>query len=286
MGFGVEDESGWLHFVTLHNFPYAEKMKERELKTVFPVDTVLAIREPYVKMSADAIKCHTRIDSPSDLVFLEPEDPIVVNSSWKTGPRPFPYTKLTDAEWKAVGNEHFKAKEYFATVVAYTSGLRQNPSFTTLRLNRALSYLRLRNFAAALSESQEILSIADLDKDSKLKALYRAGQASYGQADYVGAREWYEKALVEDPNHKDTIAGIERCGHRMKERETGECVMTALVNPSDAGFVRQDIADYQGPIEVVPMEGRGGGRGVIASRNIKMGELLVSFFCHAQLSSS
>jgi tetratricopeptide (TPR) repeat protein len=232
-------------------------------------------------MSTDKTRCHTRIDSPSDLVFLEPEDPLVVNSTWKTGPRPFPHTTLTDAEWKAVGNEHFKAEEYFAAVVAYTSGLRQNPSFITLRLNRALSYLRLGNFAAALSESEEVLSTRDLEKDSKLKALYRAGQASYGQADYLGARGWYEKLLVEDPNHKDAEAGVERCGRRMKERKTGEYDMAALMKSSHTGFERHDIADYQGPIEVAPMEGRGGGRGVVATREIKMGELLVRFLSNA-----
>lgn len=110
MGFGVEDENGWLHFVTLHNFPYTEKMKNRELRAVFPIDTVIAIREPLVKMAPDEKTCHTRVDSPSDIIFLEPDNPIVANASWQTGSRPFPYTVHTDVEWKAIGNKHFKAE--------------------------------------------------------------------------------------------------------------------------------------------------------------------------------
>ena len=41
---------------------------------------------------------------------------------------------------------------------------------------------------------------------------------------------------------------------------------------------RLDVASYTGPIQVESLAGRGGGRGVIASRDIQAGDLLVYRF--------
>lgn len=139
-----------------------------------------------------------------------------------------------------------------------------------------LSYLRLGNFAAALSEIQAVLSIPDLDKESKRKALYRAGQASYGQGDYISAQEWYEKCISEDSTFTDARTGIANCKRRIKEQDSGEYDWVALYKASQFRCPRLDVASYRGPIEVVPMDGRGGGRGVVSARDIKAGELLVS----------
>lgn len=265
----MEDQNGWADTVFLHNFPYAECINNEELDMTFPVNTVVAIREPYHKSG------YISVLSPSDIVFLEPGDPIISGASWKTGARPFPQTTRNGAGWKVIGNRHFRAHEYFAAIIAYTFGIRQDPGFIDLRLNRALSYLRLSNFPAVIGETTDILKQPTLKKDSKIKALYRAGQAAYGLGDYQGAIQYYQGCLTEDPNLQDAKAGIGKCNQRIKEKETGDYDWVSLVNQAAVPSSRIDIADYTGPIQVVPMENRGGGRGVVATRDIKTGELLV-----------
>jgi hypothetical protein len=165
-------------------------MCNAELDTVFALNTVVAIREPYLRQADVGDSCYLPIQSPSDFVFLGHDDPIVASISWKTGSKPFPQLSRTDEEWKALGNQHFKAEQYFAAVVAYTFGLRRNPAFVALRLNRVLANLRLGRFDLAFADCKKVLDAFEIDKESKLKAVYRAAQAVYGQGDYHVARDW------------------------------------------------------------------------------------------------
>jgi hypothetical protein len=271
---GIEDQNGWAMGVILNNFPHTETMSNEELETLFPLNTVIAIREPYPTAVVGRDNACISIDSPSDFVFLEPGDSVVSGIAWGTGNRPFPQTTRTGSGWKELGNQHFKSKQFFAAVIAYTFGLRQSPS-VDLRLNRALAYLRLGNFTAALGDAKDALQSPSLDKNSKLKALYRAAQSSYGRGDYASAIEYYGGCLVEDVNAVDAKLGIKRCGQRIKE-QTGQYDWMDIFEQQRFKSPRLDVSEYQGPIKVVSMKNRGGGRGVIATRDIKTGEVLVS----------
>jgi hypothetical protein len=262
--------------VILNNFPHTETMSNEALDTLFPLNTVIAIREPYPTATFERDSACISIDSPSDFVFLEPSDSIVSGIAWETGNHPFPQMTRTGSEWKEFGNQHFKSKQFFAAVIAYTFGLRQSPSFVDLRLNRALAYLRLGNFTAALGDAKDALQYPALDKNSKLKALYRAAQSSYGRGDYASAIEYYSSCLAEDTNTVDAKLWIKKCGQRIKEKQTGQYDWADISEQEMSKAPRIDVSEYQGPIQVVSMKNRGGGRGVIATRDIKMGEVLVS----------
>lgn len=129
---GIEDQDGWVHTVDLHNFPYTDKMTNFELETLFPLDTIVAIREPYPQRAHIARKSHIPVYSPSDFILLEPNNPIVSRISWNTGNRPFPQATRTREQWKVLGNQHFKSKAYFASLIAYTLGLKCDPTFVVL----------------------------------------------------------------------------------------------------------------------------------------------------------
>jgi len=273
---GIEDQNGWAMSVLLHNFPHTETMSNEELDTLFPLNTVIAIREPYPTAIFGRRNACIAIHSPSDFVFLEPGDSVVAGIAWKTGNHPFPQMTRTGSEWKEFGNHHFKSKQFFAAVIAYTFGLRQSPSFVDLRLNRALAYLRLGNFAAALGDSKDVLQYSALNKNSRLKALYRAAQAAYGRGDYADAIEYYNSCLSEDTDAADAKLGIKKCGQRIKEKRTGQYDWVAMFEQEMSSKApRIDVSEYRGPVQVVPMKNRGGGRGIIATRDIKMGEVLV-----------
>jgi tetratricopeptide (TPR) repeat protein len=275
---GIEDQNGWVFLVNLSNFPYADRMSNTELDTVFALNTVIAIREPYPRQADVGDQCDLTIQSPSDIVFLGPDDPIVEGISWKTGFKPFPQLSRTDEEWKALGNQHFKAEQYFAATVAYTFGLRRNPAFVALRLNRALANLRLGRFDPAFADCKKVLDDVQIDKESKLKAVYRAAQAIYGQGDYDTARNWYTRCSEVDSSFQDAKVGINKCEQRIKEKETGDYDWVHLWEHGLVPGIELDVADYKGPIQISAVGNRGGGRGVIASRDIKIGELLVRRF--------
>lgn len=135
-----------------------------------------------------------------------------------------------------------------------------------------------------LGDCKDVLSVPNLDKESKLKALYRSAQAAYGLGDYTAAIEWYSKCTAEDTSFKDAELGIDKCNKRIKEMETGEYDWVHMWKHGLVPGYQLDVAEYRGPIKVVPMENRGGGRGIVASRDIKIGELLVSSVLYLILS--
>ncbi|PVG03751.1 hypothetical protein CPB86DRAFT_778842 [Serendipita vermifera] len=274
VAFAIEDTKGWSQMVSLYNFPGTLTATGVELDTIFPLFSVIAIREPLVKMALAGSDSHIRIDSPSDIIFIKPSDPISKRSSWTTGSvSPFKMAQSMTA-WKARGDEHFKAKQFFAAVMAYTYALEKDPLQITIRLNRCLAYIRSESFAYALRDAKKVLGLDDLTKSDKIKALYRGAQAEYGEARYEEAKEWYIRCLEEDPNLNDAKAGCRRCEARMKEKK-GDYDWKPLFDGALSPAYRPDIAEFQGSIAITPLSHRGGGRGVTATSDIGVGELLV-----------
>ena len=278
MTFGVEDTNGWAQPVSVYNFPGTYDASGPELDTIFPPGTVIAIREPYCKMGLVADHSHIRIDSPSDLVILEPGDPLLSNLRWATGNRQLPVLGRSAAEWKVVADRHFKAGEYFAATVAYSYALRRSSTLHTLRLNRSLAHLRLGNFAAALHDAQIALESPKITQDERVKALYRSAQAEYGQGHYENAKVLHQKCLAISPELKDAQSGILNSERRIQEQSTGTYDWARIFVESKSESWNSDISEFVGPVEIAAMEHRGGGRGVRATRDVKPGELLVSYF--------
>jgi tetratricopeptide (TPR) repeat protein len=274
--FGVEDTNGWTQTISIYNFPGTQNANTRELDTIFPLFTVLAIREPLARMGLASDHTNIRINSPSDLVFLKPQDPSLSNAKWESGRRQFPIMARTTQEWKDVADTHFKSKEYFAAIVAYSYGLRRSSSMmVVLRLNRCLAHLRLENYPAALRDAQAVLTSEGLLDAEKTKALYRSGQAKYGAGNYDAARGWYRKCLELSPKLADATNGIQNCNLREEEHNKGAYDWKAIFDQTSRKDAKVDLADFIGPVKIVEMTHRGGGRGVVASDNIKAGELLV-----------
>ncbi|PVG03766.1 hypothetical protein CPB86DRAFT_748218 [Serendipita vermifera] len=276
VSFGVEDTNGWAQLISIYNFPGTQNANTKELDTIFPLFTMLAIREPLARMGLASDHTNIRIDSPSDLVFLEPSDPLLSDVTWGSGEGQFPTTTRTTQEWKDVADTHFKSKEYFAAIVAYSYGLRRSPSMAVaLRLNRCLAHLRLENYPAALRDAQAALAFEEVSDADRVKALYRSGQAEYGAGNYDAARTCYQKCLELNPELADAAKGIQSCDLREEERTTGVYNWKAILDQTRRKDTKVDVANFIGPVEIADMSNRGGGRGVIATRDITAGELLI-----------
>ncbi|KAG8931579.1 hypothetical protein FRC02_002507 [Tulasnella sp. 418] len=218
-----------------------------------------------------------RVDSPSDIVFVSDGDPILDGIRWQSGSTlPKVQRRPTTLEkWKALGDQQFREKQFLGAVLSYTEGIKLDATNTALLHNRAMAYLRLEFFSRALNDCRSALQLSGITDQDSVKALYRAGRALYGLGDWTGAKACFEDALKVNEAEKESRTWSAKCDARVREQETGDYEVVGIYRRSKSEGVRVDVADFVGNIEVASMKSRGGGRGVVATRELKAGELLV-----------
>ena len=237
---------------------------------------MLAIREPTFKAPTQGDNPLVRVDSPTDITFVAHNSPLLHDITWKTGeavPRA-PSMPDTLETWQQRGNEHFKASQWFLAALAYSYALALDPAAVAARLNRAEAYLKLSYYCGAQYDAQRILAMPSVPPAHRAKAIFRQGKTQYGRKQYADA----ERSFVQwQQDHVgDTAADpwIEKCEERQQELQTGQYNWLELYRTAQSK-IRLDVADYVGPVEVSRMADRGGGRGVITTRDVQAGELLV-----------
>ena len=99
---------------------------------------------------------------------------------------------------KELGNDAFKAKDYTKAISYYDEALKQTPNEHAIYGNRAMAYINLKNFDAALKDAESAIKI----KPDWEKGWYRKGSALQGMGDYAGAQEAFEQSLKISPNNK------------------------------------------------------------------------------------
>lgn len=272
----VEDTNGWAEKVTLYNFQGVQDAKPNELDTIFPFNTMMIIREPYVKMEFGTDGHHIEIQSPSDLVILEPGSPFLSEVEWKTGQKEHPNSTRTGTQWKKLADRHVMAKEYFAAAVAYSNALHIEPSLVSAWINRSMANIYIGAFAAAQRDAQVALKDEKLSTADRIKALCQSARAAYSQGDYESSMRSFLDCSTLEPTHREAKEGVRNCVRRLKEVRKGDYDWKNLFERASSGATRLEVADYKGPLKVTEMKNRGGGRGVTATGDIKPGELLVS----------
>ncbi|KAG8909175.1 hypothetical protein FRC01_007094 [Tulasnella sp. 417] len=277
--FGAEDSAGDVVMISLYNYPGTIGAKIDALDALFPLGTVLAIKEPTLKTSAaEGSVPHVRVDCPSDVIRLTSEDPLSSRTTWRTGERvPLaPEPPRTEDGWKALGNKYFQSGWFTSAAIAYSTGLRRTPFSQVLRLNRAMTYLKLGHAGAALSDCSHALGQQELPSSLRVKALYRKAQALYGLGRWAEAETAFEATASEFPSEAASCEPwVERCRKRRQENETGSYNWLEMYAASLSKARRLDVADYKGDIEVVAFPTRGGGRGVIVTEDVTAGQLLL-----------
>ncbi|KAF8580587.1 hypothetical protein K439DRAFT_1393632 [Ramaria rubella] len=273
----IEDPEGDVRLLCLYNFPSMIDAGPEDIDAIFPVGTIIAVREPYLKTSLHGENCFIRVDSPSDTYFPDPGSEMLRGITWRYGSTipGAPRCPVTASGWKEVGNKHFKASRWLAAAVAYTRGLNLDPSVIVLQANRAEVYLRLQYFSAALSDAETVIGSSHASNEIRYKAVFRAGKASYLQENFEKAIYYFQTALGYNTNDNDAKAWLRRAHARDAERQSGQYDWKKIFLDSQRTHAALDVANYIGPIGVVALPSRGGGRGIIATRNVEIGELLM-----------
>ena len=224
-----------------------------------------------------------RVDSPTDIVVLAPHSALVPEAYFDTSPQtkpPGPLEALgSDEYWRTHGNDLFKQSHWFPAAVAYSRGLALKPDSLVLLLNRAEAYLRLGFFSGALCDVLAVLSSesAELTPAHRGKALLRAARAEYGRRNYARAMDFFRQHKDTGGRNSEDAIWIRKCDDRLKESATGVYNWARLFQESQRES-KLDVGEYTGPVEVQEIPGR--GRGLVATRDIAPGELLVRPHTH------
>ncbi|KAF5369362.1 hypothetical protein D9758_002497 [Tetrapyrgos nigripes] len=271
----VEDPSGAVVDLSIYNFPATGPgTLHKKIDSLFPVGTIMAIREPMFKLGTQGGNPFIRVDSISDIVILDEHDSICSNVNWGFPLNsPLPSTSVDNL--KEIGNKHFQRGDWLLAVFAYSRGLRLDKDAFLLRLNRAEAYLRLSYYSAALFDAETVMSSNLIDSKSRWKALWRAAKALYFQGNYSAARERFEESRKFEGDVDESKEWFQRICQREEELKHGRFDWARIFRESVKAPHIQHIAEFRGPVEVRSLPDRGGGRGVIATAAIEVGQILV-----------
>ncbi|GAA5901661.1 hypothetical protein JCM8208_001569 [Rhodotorula glutinis] len=279
--FVVEDQDGRVDMLAIYNLSLNGTVTGPDLDNLFPRGAILAVREPTYKPNATGTCYVVRLDSPTDYEILSPRHPLVMGARWATPPLATP--RPASFEYKALGNRYFADKKDLLAVKAYSDGLVATDDAVkrlVLFLSRAQAHLRLGNFASALRDTSAVLGFLASDVPgpalAEVKARLRRARALEGLRQLKKAREAFARVVELDSTSTEGRAGLQRVERMLHESATGEYDWRQIVKDSDDG-VKHELAvgDYVGPVKVAEIGGRGGGRGIVATRDIKAGELLL-----------
>ncbi|OCH96012.1 hypothetical protein OBBRIDRAFT_719569 [Obba rivulosa] len=271
----VEDPDGACFACSIYNFPTASTGNLSYLDDMFPIGLIMLIREPTYKAATQGPNPIIRVDSPSDIFFVDSGSTVFRDVVWRTGRVPnAPSEPDTVEQWKAKGNSLFKAARWFPAAFAYSRGLKMDPTAIVLRLNRAEAYLRLGFYTGAAADASDALKSADLPDTLQDKALYRLAKAEYGRGRWTAAIGMFDEYFLRHPEDKEAADCLSRAKARLAESDTGSYDWCRLFQESQKD-PHIEAAEYRGPIKVQQFLNRGGGRGIIATRDVCAGELLV-----------
>uniref|UniRef100_A0AC34FAR2 SET domain-containing protein n=1 Tax=Panagrolaimus sp. ES5 TaxID=591445 RepID=A0AC34FAR2_9BILA len=257
----IQDLNGDVEEAAIYNFRY----KLDNLHWISP-GTVMVIKEPWLRYGSQSKTPSLRIDSPTDVIFVDPTDYNFLN---KIGAKKLYKSMSKDPEyWRKEANECFKKGKFEEALKLYDRAIRYNPELAVLYLNKSLTCLKMDAFYAAY-ESAKIAFEKGGDKE---KALYRMGQAAYGMREWQKAAKQFAELLKEFPNNEEASKQLKLATSRLAEQKYGKFDFKNMLLESKNKKAHLDVADFIGPIEVTNIPGK--GRGIIASKDIKAGTLL------------
>ncbi|KAK5116852.1 hypothetical protein LTR85_009112 [Meristemomyces frigidus] len=259
----VEDQDGDVDRLSVYN---VDPLLEPE--QLLPNEAVFAIKEPYYKTTADG-GASIRVDHPSDLVHLQPLDPMVPDSLC---PR-FVELGKAAADWKKEGNASYVKKDYIAAVDADEQLLKCD-----LLRNRAIVNVWLKRYEVGMEDAKSANIAASADAKEKTaqlngKAWYRAGRAAYELGRFQEAEDLFTSAQALMPEDADAVRELKRTGDRLSEMETGSYDFVRMSQSASKKHNRLDHASYTKNVGV--RDAKHHGRGLFATADIKAGELIL-----------
>ena len=96
-----------------------------------------------------------------------------------------------------IGNAYSQMQDHTAAIAAFDRALAADPQNQTVQVARARA--RLANGTADAAD-QQVLEQAATSLSASREDLYNQGEQAFAQGDVDGADQWYERAIMVDPN--------------------------------------------------------------------------------------
>uniref|UniRef100_A0A914P4Q9 SET domain-containing protein n=1 Tax=Panagrolaimus davidi TaxID=227884 RepID=A0A914P4Q9_9BILA len=252
----IQDLNDDVEEVALYNFHY----KFDDIDWVNPGD-ILIIKEPSLQYDTKSEMPLIRVDSPSDVIFVDPCDEKILS---KIGAMKWSETMSKDAEfWREKANECFKKREYKKAIFLYDRAIRCNEDNPVLYSNKAEACLQI----SAFYEADKAAKLALEKGGDRKKALSRMGRAAYGMRQWENAVKRFTEVVSEFSDNSEANKQLKRATARMNEEKTGIFDFKAMYSESKEVNPNVDVSDYKGPIEIANIPGK-------ASKDIQKGTLI------------
>lgn len=145
-----------------------------------------------------------------------------------------------------------------------------NDQADVLRRNRALAFLKTKQFDAALADT----NFPDFGSQPSEKAMFRAAEALYGLRRFEEARQVLETLTDSFPGNTRAKDVLEHARKRCAEQSSGQYNFRRLQSGAQRCRPPQlDHATYIGPIEVREVANK--GRGLFVTQSVRVGDLLL-----------
>jgi len=271
----VDDPTGAAVPVSVSHFTSNLNLTTEEVSKLLPMGTIIAIREPYVSLNhqARAGPCSgkaengIRIDSPTDILLWESEVKEAIEWS---APTQIDSVELDQNSWLRISSPLKGYSNAEALQKALTTLLEQDRPGQAFR-----QICRARQAGLAVSPSIEGRVLFQLDawEAAQYKFNEAADVSCYGHLD-DGVKPASDFSI--SIGQLNAIQASLRCQYRIQQATQGISTsdMHSIFFAAANGESRLDISDYIGPVEIKHIPGA--GRGMVTTRAVEAGELLLS----------
>lgn len=195
----IQDPQGGMAYLKLFNYAILlEAADTNGMEYIMPAGTILVIREPnYVSNTNVPELPFVKVESPSDIIFIDPDDYILRNVSWKTEVNDPPLTLNGEAS-KAQGLKYFKESQWLSSAICFTNCIKFGFDVQVSQLNRSEVYLRLGWNNSAFHDAQDAFNSNALSSELVRKAVVRMLKALYAMGRYSAVLATATRALPDD----------------------------------------------------------------------------------------
>lgn len=318
----LADPSGIAISVEIRNHPILPislgPPRPEHFEAVFPINSIFAIKEPFlaiVSLPKGRTRITIKVESPTDLVRLYPDDPLVQGVEWMCVDKRRRWTfpeeeELSILEWKEKGNkvstliprevvrsenpltfavQFYRARQYLQALDAFSTGIRLFPKSSQrhyLYLNRSATNLNLERYSDALSDAESAVSILKMELRTGGLAAEQTAMPLLEKAyvrvarSYYGLRRWSEsqKAFEEclTTHPESTDAKAGLAKVRLRLDEQSSGMYDWFGMYQESHKIKNPRLDVADFVGPVEVkESYGRERGLFVTRDVKAGEVVL-----------
>ncbi|ODN86322.1 hypothetical protein L198_07341 [Cryptococcus wingfieldii CBS 7118] len=255
------------------------------LAQLYPPGSILAIKSPLIGFNANGGYV-IKVNMPHEIEELHPSDPVLRGIKWEAGleeEAPMGWMGYRKLGKEAMGKKNPLVALRFYSLALSDPAVKATPIKTfTLLLDRAEAYSTLHLHGSAYRNAHRARESVEKNDNIPLtpgqtdRLCFRLARAALGLRLYTTALQALQHASPRSYLSPELKKVRQKVEMRMEEKESGVYDWLTIFRESleTASPAELDIPDYTSPachVAHIP----GSGRGVLATRDITPGELLM-----------